>query len=644
MFRLRLSLLLVVLFHSTSFAAAVHVTRGIAGARFGHATGDAGDVNNDGRPDFIVGAPQDDTNCFDCGRAYLWLARSSGYSSLPSLTYNQATTSSSPQSGWNVAGIGDVNDDGYDDVAVGAPYADIPGADAGAVFVYFGGATPNNVVDLTLRGETGDDRFGYWISRGGDLNGDGIDDFLVGAPYADATGQDAGAVYLFVGSSGAVSTLFARRFDGEIAGDHFGWSVAEVSDFRGNGVASFVVGAPGWGADAGRAYLFYGGTGNTLPNTGIDVTFDGAIGGDEMGYAVSSIGRFNNDARTDVAVGTPGHQGDTGAVRVWLGQVNPAASPTRDMQIVGGTGGDRFGEAVSGVGDHVGSTLDDLLAGAPLRDVPAANSGHAYVFAGGTTYTSVSQGSAITPTNPSAGAFSNDNFGFAVSGLGGDMDGDLKADLLVGSPVANNASNVTSGAVALIGSSTGIVPVGEIPFATLPQGDWLELRFGGLAVSANRAELWGLAVAPRLLVASGGPRDFRLDGDALSASIPWSELTGLSQVELRLWHDGTETSRRFELPAVPGIALRLFEPAPNPFNPQTRLRFALAARAPYELTILDSRGRLVRHLASGVGGPGELEFEFDGRDDRGARLSSGSYRALLRSGDEVRSKGLTLIE
>ncbi len=607
------------------------------GGQFGGDVSCAGDVNGDGIADWIVGAPRDDTAGTEAGRAFLWYGGSS-IERAPDVTFSNGT--GFDHFGHSVSGIGDVNDDGFVDVAVGAPLDDTTGAEAGAVFVYFGGTNMNSVVDRTLLGEQGGDNFGWAISCGVDLNGDlnDIDDFVVGAPGADTPSADAGAVYLFVGSA-AFSTTFARRYDGAIAGDNFGWDVECVADFRGIGVPSFLVGAPGFGLDAGRAYLYEGAVA-TLPDTVADVVFTNTIGDVEFGYAVASTGQFNADGLTDVVVGGPGRLGNRGYVRVYFGKAVPDAQPTADLEIVGELAGDRFGAALAHAGNALGSDRSDLLVGAPMRNAGAAMSGQAYLFAGGSSYTAASQGQDILPENPSS-SVADDLFGTAVSSLGGDVDGDGFDELIIGAPGANAFDASVSGVAMLVGSDTGIVAVNEIPFRARPTGTYWELSFGGIVARATDAQLVTVEPSPRELAILGGRLEL-IHGE-LVASIPAGELQGVHEVDLRTVIDGRARVDRFAV-VVPELLLQLHRPSPNPFNPATRLRFDLARSGSVRLDVVDLRGRVVRTLVQDEREAGTHELVFDGRDAAGVHLASGVYRAVLSADGFRQSVSLILLK
>ena len=144
--------------------------------------------------------------------------------------------------GWSVAAAGDVNGDGYADVIVGAWANDTGGTNAGAVYVYFGGPTADAVADVTLFAEAPGDVFGITVAGAGDVNGDGYDDVIVGATQNDAAGVNAGRAYVYFGGLGmdAVADL---TLTGEAAGDNFGISVAAAGDVNGDGYDDVIVGA-----------------------------------------------------------------------------------------------------------------------------------------------------------------------------------------------------------------------------------------------------------------------------------------------------------------------------------------------------------------------------------------------------------------
>ena len=604
----------------------------------GHSITEAGDVNNDGFVDILVGAPKDAVPGLADGRAFLWFG-GPGLSIAPNLTFDDGG-GSQPWFGYAVAGIGDVNGDNFDDIAIGAPFDDTAGADAGAVYVYFGGSSMNETWDLRLTGETGDDRFGWAISRAGDMNGDGRDDFVVGAPYADPpAGTDAGAAYVYAGANGTPSATHLVRFTGSLANAHFGHAVADVIGFRGTGDSSVLVGAPGYQGDTGRAYLFYGATGT--PNAIVDVTFTHNIAGEDFGFAVTQAGQFNNDAFTDIAIGAPGHQGDRGFVRVYYGASSPLPAPSNDQQILGETAGDRFGASVADVGNFNGVGQDDLAVGAPLRNAGATEAGQVYLFPGGSTYTLASQGTDIFAANPNASP-ANDRFGTSLSALDGDLDGDGDPDFLIGAPFGNNGAGTVTGIGVVMGSGSGVTPVAEIPVRVDRQGASVVFRFGGIAVDATEAALWTVQPTPRLLGRLG--REIRVEAGELVVAVPSADLSGVEQAELRFEREGVSLHRTIDVPTLGAIVASLDTPWPNPFNPSTTLSFAVPAGVSYDLRVVDVQGRVVRTLDSGVSTGVRVDLVFDGQDDQGQVLASGVYRVVLITGQERLSRSMVLMK
>lgn len=164
--------------------------------------------------------------------------------------------------GWNISGAGDVNNDGYDDIIVGAPYYDLPGQNnAGAAFLFFGDGdwTDDNIsaewADVRIEGNDADDHFGWDVSGIGDINGDGISDFIIGAPdedwWAGFNIWDGGMAYIYYGSSNFGSTGVLTYndaddfFSGTNSNQRFGFSVAGAGDINGDSYDDVIVGAPG---------------------------------------------------------------------------------------------------------------------------------------------------------------------------------------------------------------------------------------------------------------------------------------------------------------------------------------------------------------------------------------------------------------
>ncbi len=389
------------------------------GDQFGQAVSGAGDVNGDGFDDLIVGAPFDDNNGDGSGSARVFSGATGA------ILYTRNGGSVADQFGSSVSGAGDVNGDGFDDLIVGASGDENNGFNSGSARV-FSGAT--GAILYTRNGDSAGDEFGASVSGAGDVNGDGFDDLIVGAPFDANNGFTSGSARVFSGANGAI----LYTFNGDSAGDNLGYAVSGAGDVNGDGFDDLIVGAyqdDNNGSASGSARVFSGATGAIL------YTFNGDAADDLFGYSVSGAGDVNGDGFDDLVAGAPfdDDNGDaSGSARVFSG---------KDGAILytfnGDAAGDQLGWSVSGAGDIDGDGFDDLIVGAPFDDNNGADSGSARVFSG-------ANGAVLyTRSGNSAG----DGFGRSVSGAG-DVNGDGFDDLIVGAPLDDN-----------IGSNSGVAIV-----------------------------------------------------------------------------------------------------------------------------------------------------------------------------------------
>jgi predicted lipoprotein with Yx(FWY)xxD motif len=222
---------------------------------FGSSVSGAGDVNGDGFDDLIVGAPADDNaNGTNAGSARVI----SGATGATLFTFDG--DSAFDEFGTSVSGAGDVNNDGFDDMIVGAPRDSNNGNRSGSARV-FSGAT--GAILYTFNGDSSGDEFGYSVSAAGDVDNDGFDDVIVGARYDGNNGSRSGSARVLSGATGAI----LYTFNGDSADDEFGFSVAGAGDVNADGFDDLIVGAPrddNNGSNSGSARVFSGADGSIL--------------------------------------------------------------------------------------------------------------------------------------------------------------------------------------------------------------------------------------------------------------------------------------------------------------------------------------------------------------------------------------------
>ncbi|MBW2736443.1 MAG: FG-GAP repeat protein, partial [Deltaproteobacteria bacterium] len=195
----------------------------------------AGDVNGDGYADLIVGAYYQDNIKSHEGTTYVFFGSATGPATAPDIALDNPLNQEDGQFGRSVASAGDLNGDGYGDLIVGASGQDNPESNEGTAYVYFGSptgplATPNVTFDNPL--DQADRYFSNWVAGCGDVNGDGYDDLIVSAHYQDNPEIKEGSAYLYFGSTTGPSPTPDIALDNPLdqAGGQFGYSVATAAD------------------------------------------------------------------------------------------------------------------------------------------------------------------------------------------------------------------------------------------------------------------------------------------------------------------------------------------------------------------------------------------------------------------------------
>jgi hypothetical protein len=358
--------------------------------------------------------------------------------------------------------------------------------------------------DLYLVGEAEGDRASYGLTTVDDLDGDGLDEVLVGAPGNNTGGDDAGQAYLVLGRRlvGVPSVELAtadHRFIGEAEGDGAGSRLGSVGDLDGDALPELLITAyenDDAGPNAGKLYLIPSGA---LGSPGAMDLGDAAWalvgdGGDhELGVSVAGGADVDGDGVADLAVGALGY-GNVG----WVHLVSGASvgsgllSCTQTVSISGEAEGDSAGISSDLLHDVDGDGLADLLVGAYGHDAAGQASGAAYLLPSGSIM-AMDGADLSAAAHRFHGEAAGDTAGFAVSGAG-DVDGDGLSDLLIGADCAGDAGELSGKAYLILGGG-----LGATTWASLAVAD---------------AELIGEEPGDRAGVALGGAGDVDGDGRA----------------------------------------------------------------------------------------------------------------------------------
>lgn len=417
------------------------------------------DLNGDGFGDVAIGAPNASPGGrYDAGTARVFYGGSGGVATSAARVFEGG--GSGDEFGFRVASVGDVNGDGYADLAIVAWQADVRAAfdDFGTVSIFHGGAagvamTPSTV----LPGEADGDHFGMSFGALGDVNGDGYADIGVGTERRNAMGVvTAYTVSVYRGSATGISSAPAQVLEGEFS---YLYQICSAGDVNGDGFADLVLGTA-WGT-RGRAYVFHGGALGIAPVAARVLEGGGAP--DAFGMLATGVGDINGDGFADLAVAAHdaivGDLYGAGTVSVFHGSsTGIPALPTRVLE--GSTESGSFGEGLAEIGDLNRDGFADLVAASPVADPGGRNNaGMLSVFLGAVT------GVSATPVRVIEGAAPGDLFGSRVAGAG-DVNGDGYADVVVG--VTHGLTGAAGSAFLFHGSAAGLP---AMPSQTLGDGE-----------------------------------------------------------------------------------------------------------------------------------------------------------------------------
>jgi len=392
---------------------------------------------------------------------------------INSTTTNGPLLTNSDTYGHSVTSPGDLNNDGVEDLVVGAAGDDAGGTNRGAVHIHYmntNGSVDSTVEinDTTTNGPTlvNSDQYGTSVTSPGDLNDDGVADLVVGAPYDDEGGTDRGAVHIhFMNTNGSVDSTVEIN-DTTINGpalvnsDQYGISVASPGDLDNDGVEDLVVGA--WGDDAGglergAVYIHFMNTDGSVDSTVKidDTTTNGPVlsTGDGYGNSIASPGDLDNDGVEDLVVGARQDDAggsDRGAVHIHFMNTDGSIDSTVEINDTTTNGpvlsnDDRYGSSVAALGDFNGDGVEDIVVGARSDGAGGLERGAVHIHfmnMNGSVDSTVE----INDTTTNGPVLSDsDSFGTSVTSPG-DLNDDGVVDLVVGA-FLDDAGGADRGAI-----------------------------------------------------------------------------------------------------------------------------------------------------------------------------------------------------
>ena len=560
-------------------------------AAFGVCVACAGDVNADGYSDVIVGAQRYTNGQSGEGRAFVYHGGPGGLSDTPAWTAegNQA----GGRFGTSVAGAGDVNNDGYSDVIVGASYYDNPLSNEGRAFVYHGGPGGLSLSHAwTAEGDFLNARFGSSVAGAGDTNGDGYSDVVVGAPNFKGA---RGLLSVYFGSPSGLAPQNPWKVEGDQSNSWFGCSVASAGDVNGDGYSEVVVGA--WLYDSGqfnegRAVMYSGGPAG--PCTPPMWSAEGNSPNAYFGFSVAGAGDLNGDGFPEAIVGAKQYAYE-GMSCIYCG-CELGCSETPEWVLFSGYYGAEFGSSVACAGDVNGDGVCDVIVGGPGRSL-------AHVYCG---YTPALEATVDFDPN-TLNLKSKGNFVTCYIEL---PEGYDPGDIDVGTVLLDE----------FLPARLSPTAVGDHDAdGTLDR--MVKFSRSGL-IAAIAAEDEGVWVAER---GTDPPIDH---GEEFEVCITGYLSDGTPFA-------GTDVIRVIDPPPEVPEADPVLVVSPTILRDHVTISYRADPEEPVTLRVFDATGRLVRTLVNGRTGTGLHQVTWDRRTETGKPVGPGMYLISLQGKDLV---------
>ncbi|MCB9666460.1 MAG: FG-GAP repeat protein, partial [Alphaproteobacteria bacterium] len=372
-----------------------------AGDHTGFRIANAGDVDDDGLDDLLIGSAPSGGISLGAGVAYLVL----GSTLVTSTEIDLATQADATffgqfngdSFGYRLTGLGDVNGDGYSDILIGAPFYKASGAGRGAAYLFLGPLTGDKFAgtdeDVKFEGAINGGNFGTTVTRLGDVNGDTLTDFGIGAINDGTTGSNAGAFYVYHGRSSFPTSMAATAADWRLYGRQYercGSSAVALGDTNNDGFGDFAVGCYLSGSfKTGLVHLFRGQAGNQVESMHVrhDYVIWGLYANDTVGGQIDA-GDLDNDGQIDLVVSGSKAQGTVAQSGAAWGFYGPfplgggRSVAQADMKFRGQAYQDNFAYGIA-VGDVNNDDYADVIIGTPNSDAFSNEGGFAALYRGG---------------------------------------------------------------------------------------------------------------------------------------------------------------------------------------------------------------------------------------------------------------------